>query len=390
MLDFEYYNPTRIIFGRESIAKIHSLLENYGENIMLLYGGGSIKKNGIFDKVMEQLRDKNVIEMGGIEPNPTIETIRRYIQKCREEKVEFILGVGGGSVMDSAKMIGAGAVYDGDVWDFFKNHDQLPEAMLPVATVVTLAGTGSEANQNFVVTNPDTCEKIGKNGGPACFPEFAVCDPQLTFTVNAYQTASGAFDTIAHVFEHYFAEADQYMPVQDGMQEAVIRAVITELPRAIKEPDNYEARANLMWAAQQALFGIADMGKGHGERVEHKMEHILSARYNCAHGAGLAVVVPPFRKHMCRLNPAKYRQFAENVFHIDCVGLSDYEAGMKGITALEDFIKSVGLPASLREIGAESETDVDFLAEELVRQGRVTKGTGIGLKELKEMYASVY
>ncbi|MCI8294073.1 MAG: iron-containing alcohol dehydrogenase [Hespellia sp.] len=390
MLNFEFYNPTRNLFGKGSLEKLHDLMENYGQNILFLYGGGSIKRNGIFDKVMEQLRDKNVIEMGGVESNPTLDTLRRCIARCREEKADMVLGVGGGSVMDSAKMVAAGAVYDGDVWDFLANHDQLPQKALPVATVVTMVGTGSEVNQNFVLTNPQTCEKVGKNGGDACFPQFAICDPEYTYTVGPYQTASGAFDTIAHVFEHYFAEADQYMPIQDGMQEAIIRAVITELPRVLEEPDHYEARANLMWAAQQALFGIADMGKGHGERVEHKMEHILSAKYNCAHGAGLAVVVPPFRRYMCKLQPKKYRQFAENVFHLDCTSLSDYEAGIKGIEALEAFIHSVGLPTTLRELGASGPDDVEFLASELVKQGRVTKGTGIGYNELKEMYASVY
>ena len=390
MLDFEYYNPTKIIFGKNSIEQISGLLEGYGKKIMLLYGGGSIKKNGIYEKITEQLKGKEVVEFVGIEPNPTIETIRRGIDVCKKEKVDFILGVGGGSVLDSTKMIGAGAVYDGDFWDFLENHDQLPDDCIPLGTVVTMAGTGSEVNQNFVLTNPETCEKVGKNGGYACFPKFAICDPRCTYTVSAYQTACGAFDTIAHVFEHYFAEPDRYMPIQDGMHEAIIRTVISELKKVIKEPDNYEARANLMWAAQQALFGIADAGKGHGERVEHKMEHILSAKYNCAHGAGLAVVVPPFRKVMCAKQPAKYRQFAENVFHIDTTGMSDYEAGMKGIKALEEFIKEVNLPLTLRELGAESKEDVKYLSEELVRQGRVTKGTGIGLKELEEMYESVY
>ena len=390
MLDFEYYNPTKIIFGKSSILQMKEELKLYGKNVMLLYGGGSIKKNGIFDQVMTQLKGKHVVEMGGVEPNPTIGTIRKCIRKSRDEHVDFILGVGGGSVMDSAKMIAAGAVYDGDFWDFLKNHDQLPQDALPVGTVVTMAGTGSEVNQNFVLTNPETCEKIGKNGGPACFPRFAICNPEFTYTVDAYQTASGAFDTIAHVFEHYFAEADQYMPVQDGMQEAIIRTIITELPRVMKETGNYEARANIMWAAQQALFGIADTGKGHGERVEHKMEHILSAKYNCAHGAGLAVVVPPYRKLMCARKPKKYRQFSENVFHIDTADLNDYDAGMKGIEALEVFIKSVGLPTTLREIGAKSEADIDFLAEELVKQGRIAEGTGIGLKELKAMYTAAY
>lgn len=390
MLDFNFYNPTKIVFGKGSIEQLHTYIRDYGERVLLLYGGGSIKKNGIYDRVKAQLAEKTVYELGGVEPNPTVQTIRKAVDFCRENKIEFILGVGGGSVMDSSKIIGAGVLYDGDVWDFLADRQFRPSAMLPVGTVVTMAGTGSEINNNFVVTNPETCEKVGKCGGSACFPEFAICDPQATYTVSAYQTASGAFDTIAHVFEHYFAVPEQYMPVQDGMQEAIIKTVITELPRAIKEPDNYEARANLLWAAGQALFGIADMGKGYGEHIEHKMEHILSAKYGCAHGAGLAVVVPPYRRYMCRREPAKYRQFAENVFGLDCTGLTDYEAGMKAIDCLEKFIADVGLPTTLREIGAKSRDDIDFLSEALIEQGRLDTGTSIGLKELKEMFSSVY
>ncbi len=390
MLNFDYYNSTKIIFGKGSINKIQDCLKDYGNNILLLYGCGSIKRNGIYEKVKSQLRDKNVIEMEGVESNPTVATIRKGIALCREEKIDLILGVGGGSVLDSAKMIGIGAKYDGDVWDFLANREKYPTEMIPVATVVTMAGTGSEVNSNFVLSNPETCEKVGKNGGYACFPKFAICDPEATFTVGQYQTACGAFDTISHVFEHYFAVPDQYMPIQDGMHESIMQTVLAELPRALKEPDNYEARSNLLWASEQALFGIADMGKGYGEHIEHKMEHILSAKYNCAHGAGLAVVVLPYRRYMCKREPAKYRQFAENVFHLDCTGLTDYEAGMKAIDCLKDFIISVGLPTTLREIGAKSREDVDFLSEALIKQGRLDKGTSIGLKELKEMYASVY
>ena len=389
MENYEFYNPTKIVFGKGATDSLKDLISDY-DNILFMYGGKSIKANGLYDRVVKQLESKRVLEYPGIKPNPLIDDIRAAVKFCKENGIEFILGVGGGSVMDSAKLVASGAVYDGDVWDFLEYREFRPEKALPVGTIVTLAGTGSETNNSFVATEPETLRKIGKSGSGVNYPKFAICDPENTYTVSKYQTASGSFDTIAHVFEHYFWLPDHFTPIQDGFEEGVMRAVIHDLPIALEDPTNYEARANLMMAAEQALFGIADMGKGYGEHVEHKMEHILSAKYNCAHGAGLAVVVPAYRRFMCRLDPRKYVQFAQRVFDVDTSGMSDYEAGIRGIEKLEEFIKLIGLPTTLKELGAESREDVDLLTEALCENGWIFKNTVVTKEDIRAMYASVY
>ncbi|MBR4471768.1 MAG: iron-containing alcohol dehydrogenase [Erysipelotrichaceae bacterium] len=389
MENYTFFNPTKIVFGKGSTNKLKELITDYN-NIMFMYGGKSLKASGLYDRIIKQLDGKRVLEYPGIKPNPLIDDVRKAVDFCKENNVEFILGVGGGSVMDSAKLVASGALYDGDVWDFLEYREKRPEKALPVGTIVTLAGTGSETNNSFVATEPETLRKIGKSGSEINYPKFAICDPENTYTVSAYQTASGSFDTISHVFEHYFWLPEDYTPIQDGFEEGVMRAVIHDLPIALKEPDNYEARANLLMASEQALFGLADVGKGYGEHVEHKMEHILSAKYNCAHGAGLAVVVPAYRRFMCAHDPKKYRQFAKNVFDIDTTGMSDYEAGIKGIEKLEEFIRQIGLPSTLKELGAQSKDDVDLLTEALCENGWIFKNTIVTKEDIRAMYASVY
>ena len=390
MATYKYYAPTEVVFGKDAENQVGALVKKWGgSRVLVHYGGQSAIKSGLLDRVVKSLEEQNlsVVLLGGVVPNPRLSKVREGISLGRSQKIDFILAVGGGSVIDSSKAIGYGLANSGDVWDFYAKN-RMPQSCIPLGAVLTIAAAGSEMSNSSVITNEEGWLKRGCSSDLGrC--KFAVMNPELTYSLPHYQTASGCTDIMMHTLERYFTNEER-MDITDELAEGLLRSVIRNARILKDNPRDYTARANIMWAAQQALFGIADTGKGHGERVEHKMEHILSAKYNCAHGAGLAVVVPPYRKLMCARKPKKYRQFSENVFHIDTADLNDYDAGMKGIEALEVFIKSVGLPTTLREIGAKSEADIDFLAEELVKQGRIAEGTGIGLKELKAMYTAAY
>jgi len=378
MNNFTYQNPTKIIFGKDTTDTLVDEMKGVGKNILLVYGGGSIKKNGLYERVLSQLADKNVYELPGVEPNPRLTTAHKGIQICREKKIDFILAVGGGSVIDCAKAISVGVGYDGDVWDFYKEK-AYPQSAVPLGTVLTLAATGTEMNGNSVITNLETREKIGVAGVPLMHPAFSILDPCNTFTVPNNQLANGCADILSHLYEDYFSYPDD-TPIQDGLAETIMKTVFTEVFIALEKPENYDARANLMWCGTLALNGIIPLGKD-GDWGCHAIEHVLSAHYDIAHGAGLAIVTPPYMKFMCQFNPEKYRRYAVNVFGIDPAGKTDYEVGLEGIAQTKKMLKKMGAHVTLAEVGI-PEDKIESLANEIVHYRKIGSYSIIGEKEL--------
>ncbi|HLN62939.1 MAG TPA: iron-containing alcohol dehydrogenase, partial [Symbiobacteriaceae bacterium] len=326
MNNFAYYNPTRLIFGKGQIAQLRAELERYGKRVLLAYGGGSIKRSGVYDEVMAILREMGatVHELAGIEPNPRLSTVHKGVDICRKEQIDLILAVGGGSVIDCVKAIAVGVKYDGDVWDVITRKAKATGA-LPFGTVLTLAATGSEMNAGSVITNWETQQKVGWSAAPHSYPAFSILDPVYTFTVPKDQTAYGAVDTMAHVLEQYFpGTANQ--PLQDRWMEGVLRSVIEAAPKALATPTEYEARETLMYCATMALNGTLAMGTA-GDWATHSLEHAVSAVYDIPHGGGLAILFPNWMKYCFDVNPARFAQMAVRVFDVDPAGRSDREVG---------------------------------------------------------------
>ncbi len=381
MHNFTYENPTRILFGKDSTDQLVTEMQNRGKNILLVYGGGSIKRNGLYDRVLRQLSDKNVVELAGVDPNPRLSSVYQGIQLCREHHIDFILAVGGGSAIDCAKAISVGAPYDGDVWDFFKRK-AYPTTAIPVGAVLTLAATGTEMNGNAVITNTETKEKIGFSGVLLQHPAFSILDPCNTFTVPAIQTAYGTVDMLSHLYEMYFSNPDN-TPVQDGLAETIMRTAFENVFIALKKPDDYAARANLMWCGTMALNGIIPLGM-EGDWGCHAIEHVLSAHYDIAHGAGLAIVTPPYMKYLCQFHPRKYKQYAINVLGIDPAGKSDYEVGLEGIARTKALFKQMGAPVSLTEVGIDTEK-LELMAAQVVQNGPIGNYAAIDKNELLQI-----
>ena len=378
MRNFTYHNPTKILFGKDTTDHLAEEMKNRGKNVLFVYGGGSIKKNGLYDRVMQQLGDKHVYELSGVEPNPRLTTVRKGIQICREKQIDFILAVGGGSVIDCAKAISIGALYEGDVWDFYKGK-AYPQAAIPLGAILTLAATGTEMNGNSVITNLDTQEKIGFAGVLLLHPAFSILDPCNTFTVPNHQIANGCVDMLSHLYECYFSYPDD-TPIQDGLAETIMRTVFENVFVALEKPEDYDARANLMWCGTLALNDMIPLGK-EGDWGCHAIEHVLSAHYDIAHGAGLAIITPPYMKYLCQFNPAKYKQYAVNVFGLDPQGKSDYEVGMEGIAKTKSLFKQIGAPVALGEVGIGVEK-LELMANEIVQDGKIGNYSKIGAEEL--------
>ena len=378
MRNFTYHNPTKILFGKDTTDHLAEEMKNRGKNVLFVYGGGSIKKNGLYDRVMRQLGDKHVYELSGVEPNPRLTTVCKGIQICREKQIDFILAVGGGSVIDCAKAISIGALYEGDVWDFYKGK-AYPQAAIPLGAILTLAATGTEMNGNSVITNLDTQEKIGFAGVLLLHPAFSILDPCNTFTVPNHQIANGCVDMLSHLYECYFSYPDD-TPIQDGLAETIMRTVFENVFVTLEKPEDYDARANLMWCGTLALNDMIPLGK-EGDWGCHAIEHVLSAHYDIAHGAGLAIITPPYMKYLCQFNPAKYKQYAVNVFGLDPQGKSDYEVGMEGIAKTKSLFKQIGAPVALGEVGIGVEK-LELMANEIVQDGKIGNYSKIGAEEL--------
>lgn len=354
MNNFIYDVPTKVYFGENAVSNLHTELKNYGKKVLLCYGGGSIKKSGLYDTIIDEITKagSEVFELSGIEPNPRIDSVREGVKICKEQNIDVLLAVGGGSTLDATKWIAAGAKVEHDAWDFFSQWADVDDA-LPVLTVLTLSATGSEMNCGGVISNPETKDKIGRLARPL-LPKASFLDPTLTYSVSKYQTACGCADIISHILEVYFApKTDMYM--LDCVMEGLLKTVIKYGEVAINDPCNYEARANLMWASTWAINTFVKAGKAH-EWSCHPLEHELSAIYDITHGLGLAILTPRFLSYcLNEENVDKYVQFGINVFDIDR-NLPKMEIAKLSIEKLSDFFfNTLGLQSSFTQVGINSE-----------------------------------
>ena len=360
MRDFNFYNPTNIIFGADKTSLIGEVTRPYGKRVLLVYGKESIKANGIYATVTKSLRDNGItyIDCPGVKSNPVLSFTRRAIELFRKEQLEAIVAVGGGSVIDTAKTVAAGVPYEGDVWDFFCGKAVIEEAV-PVTVVLTLAAAASEMNCGGVITNEETLQKFHLLGAPL-FPKVSILDPVNTMTVPVDYTMFGAIDAIVHILERYFTSSDDNTPLQDRIAQAIIKTVIENANVLYHDPKDYQARANLMWCATLALNGIVPAGTGGGGFPMHMIEHSLSAIYDIAHGAGLAIIAPAWMTRESGKRPGKFARFAEDIFGINSG--TDEEKAEKGINALKEWFVSIGVSVTLKEAGIPRE-DVPTIAK---------------------------
>jgi alcohol dehydrogenase YqhD (iron-dependent ADH family) len=363
MNNFIFENGTKIYFGKGCVKEfLGCLVRDYGEKVLLAYGGGSIKKNGIYEEVMDILQkaDKKVYDFPGIMANPTYAKVMEGAKLVKEQKIDFILGVGGGSVMDCCKAISLAAATDVDVWENFWEHSGVINfQLIPLGVIVTAAGTGSEMNGGAVITNEKTMVKTGRDY-PKCNPKFALMDPTYTYSLPSTQMVSGSFDILSHIMEIYFSGPDENN-VSDDISEALMRNVIQNLRIAIQDPQNYNARSNLMWDATMAENRIIKLGKKTDFEC-HMMEHQLGAYTNCNHGYGLSVLHPVYYRHIYKDGVDKFARFATNVWGITSEGKSQEELAKAGVQELADFIKEIGLPTTLRELGIKDKSKLKEIA----------------------------
>lgn len=361
MNSFVYNIPVKVYFGENQLIHLGEELSKYGKRVLLTYGGGTIKKIGLYDKVIEEIEKAGleVYELSGIEPNPRINSVREGAQLCKDKNIDVLLAVGGGSTIDATKWIAAGACVDFDPWDFLSKKVSVKKA-LPILTVLTLAATGSEMDNGGVISNPETKDKIGLGADPL-LPKVSFLDPTYTYTVSQYQTACGAADMMSHIIEVYF-NMNQDLYMLDTFMEGMMKTIIKYAPIAMKEPDNYEARANLMWTSSWAINGFINGGKQLAWSC-HPMEHELSALYDITHGLGLAILTPRWLKYcLDETTVSKYVQFGMNVFNIDSK-LDDMEIAKQAIHKLSDFLfNTLGLDNNFTKISIK-ETDFEIMAK---------------------------
>ena len=361
MNNFIFENSTKVYFGKGSVKEfLAGSIKEYGNNVMLAYGGGSIKKNGVYDEINSILKaeGKNVIEFSGIMSNPTYSKVKEGAKLARDNNIDMILAVGGGSVMDCCKAVSLAAAYDGDIWaDYWEKSGVVYFDPIPLGVIVTVAGTGSECNGGAVITNEEKKIKTGRDY-PKCNPKFAIMDPEYTFSVPKLQTASGGFDILSHIMETYFSKTDDDN-VSDDISEALMKSIIKNLPAALENPKDYIARSNLMWTATMAENRIIKLGK-QCDFQAHQIEHQLGAYTNCNHGCGLAVIHPTYYRKIYKNGMSKFVKFAKNVWGISDIGKTAVKVALEGIDALADFIKKIGLPTTLRELGID---DKDILPD---------------------------
>lgn len=367
-MNFEFHNPTHLIFGSGTLSRLGEVVSKYGKKALIVTGGGSVKKNGVFDRAKASLQASGVelAECTGIEPNPRISSVRRGAQIARDEQCDVIVALGGGSTMDASKVIAAAVLYDGDPWDMIF-HGQpdpyIPTKALPIITVPTLAATGSEMNCGAVISNEETTEKSFVQTD-CLYPKVALVDPELTRSVPKNQTAYGVCDLITHVTEAYFNGVD-HTPIQDRFAEGVILTAMEWGPKAIADGNDLEARAQVQWASIVALNGWVNAGTNGGFPV-HMIEHTLSAFHDITHAAGLAVINPSWMRFSAKKNPAKFVQFAERIFGLKGKGPDDLECALHGIDCFEDFLKRIGCPTHLSELNID-DSQLTRYAQETLR-----------------------
>ncbi|WP_238902058.1 iron-containing alcohol dehydrogenase [Clostridium sp. YIM B02506] len=347
MQNFTFKNDTKIIFGRETEDTVGAEIKKYADNVLFVYGGGSIKKSGLYDKVVNSLKENDIgfVELSGVKPNPRLDLVREGIKLCRDNDIKFILSVGGGSAGDTAKAIAIGVPYEGDVWDFYLGKSKVKET-LPVGIILTLPATGTESSTSSVITNEDGLYKKGV-GSELLRPVFSILNPELTFTLPAYQTASGASDIMAHLMERYFTNVKN-VDFTDRMIEASLKSIIYNVPIVLENPNNYDARAEIMWAGTIAHNGLLSTGRI-GDWGSHAIEHELSAIYDIAHGAGLSIIFPAWMKYVYKHNVNKFVQFAVRVWDVDLSFDSPEAIALEGIRRMTEFFKKIGLPVTLSD-----------------------------------------
>ena len=374
LFDFTYYNPTKIHFGKDSLKQLKEELANYGDTVLLAYGKNSIKKIGLYDKLIAILNEcgKKVVELSGVMPNPTYAKVLEGGALVRENNVDLILAVGGGSVIDCAKAISVSAYCEGDAFTrYWLNFEPIDNKIVPVASVLTMVGTGSEMNGGSVITNEDMKIKTGRVYGPEVYPKFSILNPEYTFTLPKYQMISGVFDIMSHLMEQYFSGVDNN--TTDYVIEGLLRSVIDNSRVAVENPKDYEARSNIMWSATLALNTIAGLSKEQDWEV-HMIEHQLGAYTECAHGMGLAAISIPYYRHIYSYGLDKFVRFAKEVWHVSEDGKTKEQIAEEGISCLEAFIKELGIVTSISELGATREM-LPLIANSTVLGGAYKKLT---------------
>ena len=385
MQNFQFYSPTEFVFGRDTEDRAGELVKKHGgSKVLIHYGGGSAERSGLLGRVRASLDKAGVsyVELGGVKPNPRDTLVYEGIELCRREGIDFILSVGGGSTIDSSKAIALGVPYSGDFWDFYSGAAR-PEAALPVGTVPTIAAAGSEGSGDSVITKEDGGLKRG-TGSDLIRPRFSILDPQLTCTLPAYQTACGATDIMAHVFERYFTNTTE-VEVTDRLCEAVLLTMVKETPRVIADPNNYDARANIMWAGTVAHTNIVGVGREQ-DWNSHGIEHELSALYDCAHGAGLAVIMPAWMEFVYKHNPLRFAQAATRIWGCQMDFEHPEVTALEGIKRFRSFLHSIGMPINFAELGAREE-DIPALVEKFGIGRKRTGGfVALSAEDIAEIY----
>jgi alcohol dehydrogenase YqhD (iron-dependent ADH family) len=386
MEDFKFYAPTYFCFGKDSEKNIGELVERFGgKKVLIHYGGGSVKRNGVLDRVIASLKERNIpyMELGGVMPNPRSGLVYQGIDLCRKEGVDFILAVGGGSAIDSAKGIAAGAVYDGDFWDYYGTGKKVDRA-LPVGTVLTIAAAGSEGSPDSVVTYEDGMLKRATSG-EALRPKFSILNPQSTCTLSAYQTACGITDIMAHVCERYFTNTKN-VEITDRLCEGVLKTMIEESPKVMGNLQNYDARANIMWAGMVAHNDLCGVGRKQ-DWSSHEIEHELSGLYDVAHGAGLAVIMPAWMKYVMKHDLKRFSQFAVRIWGCDMNFENPEITAAEGINRFRSFLTSIGMPATFADLGARQE-DIPALVENLgvTDENKLGGFMKLGPKDVEAIY----
>lgn len=388
MENFIYHIPTQIAFGKGQIQRLPEFLAEYGSKILLLYGGGSIKKNGIYDEAIRLMKENNMTyyELSGVEPNPQISTVKKGIEICRKNNIDVLLPIGGGSTIDCAKAIAVGVFYEGDAWDIVKNNDYITKA-LPIVSVLTVAATGSEMDSSSVISNEELCDKAEINSD-LLYPKVSILDPTYTYTVPPYHTAAGVADIMSHIFEYYF-NGDTVLDIQRAMMNSILKTCVRYGPIAVKHLDDEKARANLMWAASWAINGFIAGGTVSSWPC-HAMEYQLTNQYHVTHGHGMAIIDIAWMEHILNEDtlPA-FLEYGKEVFGIEGSGLT---AAKEIIDKTKEVYESMGLTLTLRSIGAKNKDNLYEMAQQAVEEFGLDSGGSLSLtiEDVKQIYESCF
>lgn len=382
MFDFKYFTPTKVLFGKNTEDKVADLIQEFGgKKVLIHYGGGSVIRSGLMQKVTDKLDAAGIayVKLGGAVPNPRLSLVYEGIELCKKEGLDFILALGGGSAIDSAKAIGYGVMNDGDVWDLY-DYKKQAKACMPLGVILTLAATGSEMSDSSVITKEEGLVKRGYSSD-FCRPRFAILNPELTMTLPDYQTACGCTDIMMHTMERYFTNGGN-MELTDSMAEALLRTVKSNALILAKDPKNYDARAEVMWAGSLSHNGLTGCGNDGGDWMTHKLEHELGGLYDVAHGAGLAAIWGSWARYVYKNCLPRFKRYAINVMGISASAGTDEEIALKGIEAMEDFYREIKMPTNLRELGVNAtDDDLKLMAHKCAVGVNGGKGSARFLKE---------